>query len=1111
MKNISPTMEVPDANLTIGMQTPERNFEAILHFIVYDEKMQLLAASYMGYATTVKAISAGIIEQRDTFIENTRIKALRGVAYRKKERPIGIGDVYHGMILPRAAVWNDIEGDAVDGVVVDPVIIAVDGQIEQVIGRFLTKKFNLPSCWQDDYYHLLEDQQKEKLIVVLNNNFPIWSELKAVRLKVKEEEFLKKIEVEMMNGRLSIPKIDLITSGVFEPGWTLKEFIKNNAVTLATKLSEVRPYFDPDVDQLHWGFRLMKRIPFPAQAYKIQALVNSLLSKDADSTSRFDSSDMGTGKSITLCGVLQIYHTMKQERGSSYGTSCLLSAPAITLPKWEQDEIMPTIPQFAKITYINSTEDAIRLLNKIRNGHKPHKDDIEIYMVGLDRAKLGHEPFFSGIWKRLKHSTTNYAWHCPDCGEPIQIEEEKNYFRNADFFDFVKKGRCPNPQDIKSAAKKGHITKHYLQSNVNIEDGMLTPNNVPIGYIKKWDNQGKPNKCNNCQSVLWRPSLKSRHETRNKPRYNISKILKKTKKFFTFFAQDEVQQTRSESSGRGDAFAQMVKAGRNNLNLTGTLTTGKSTSIKEIIWRSHPQALLDEGFDHETGMIQWARKYGVLREVFEVEGGDRGIVTPRRVKALQPKEDPGIAPALVVNHLLHKSTFTELKDLGLPLVELHELPEIIEMDTEHRHQYRKFHERAFEESRKTRRWGKFIPSTINYGDRPDLGAQIEFRDKDSNSDLIIKAPPIPGKHAKLRRLIDIVKKELAEDRGIVIYTKYSDAYEMNEYLQNQLAEEGISSEILSSSTGTLQRFEWLERQAKLGTKVIICNSSIVQVGLDLLMWPTIIYYQLDYDINIVRQSSRRAWRIGQDRVCRVYYLVYDLSQQLNQFMTIMAKRGHAMLAEGRIDRSELAQYSRDASSAMAGDIADSLDGTSVAAMWKQLAAKDIDEGLELVNENDFKTILRNRMKELAEITLSRCLTIPGSQTNSNSLEQHLMKWLNYFATPWKSLLLSRKEQILRGIRENSILGFVYDQDLFYFDEVSTFGFGFVDEIAIVDHIMHSMGLTIEGKPIIVKKQEGQLSMLEIYEDFDVVNDNTKHRGRKKDTPAVGQLALKLFA
>jgi hypothetical protein len=48
----------------------------------------------------------------------------------------------------------------------------------------------------------------------------------------------------------------------------------------------------------------------------------------------------------------------------------------------------------------------------------------------------------------------------------------------------------------------------------------------------------------------------------------------------------------------------------------------------------------------------------------------------------------------------------------------------------------------------------------------------------------------------------------------------------------------------------------------------------VQTGLDLLDFPTLIFYEVDYSLYVTGQASRRAWRLTQDKPCKVFYPYY---------------------------------------------------------------------------------------------------------------------------------------------------------------------------------------------------------------------------------------------
>ncbi|AEG14544.1 DEAD-like helicase [Desulfofundulus kuznetsovii DSM 6115] len=920
-----------------------RTFECVLHFAGYLAGY-LYIASFAGTSSAVWGLSANIIEGREIVIEDESGRRIYldtlGGQYRRIESKTG--DVYHCVVLHKSAVFSENSPN--------PLIVAEDGDIDKAVGRYLTAKFPVPPEWEEDYYKILTYAE---LNMVRNPFIDVWKDLKVAKItavngytnhdKLTDETLKEAITRGLKEGLLKIPESD--AGGVFDPSWTMREYLKANARVLSERIKIVRPRHDPETDKLHPAIGRMERIPFPAQAHVIQGLVNTL----EEQNMAVACGDMGTGKSIIALGVCNVLYEKKKGP-----ITVLLCAPGVTIPKWEKKEIAETLPD-AEVFVIRSTEDAARYLRMIREGHRPK--GLEFVLVGLDRAKLGPEPWFSGIWKRVR-GTKEYAWHCPDCGEPLE-----NIYVKA------KEGERPflTWKDLAC----GKPPKEYRN---------LQPNGLPEGFIPKWKLPSKHRKCPSCGTPLWRPALKSRNETPNRPRWFVSFILKKLKKHFDLFIMDEVHQTKARDSGRGDAFAQMLKSAKKTLCLTGTLINGMSSSIKELLWRTDPKSLIREGFNHKTSTVAWAKKYGVLEKVIRSSDEDEGIVTRRKKSGDQAREKPGIAPELVVNHLLHRAAFLELGDLELPLVELKEIPVFVEMDPEHMEKYKEFHRELYNlcmsayMSGSPGAFAKFIPSTINYADRPDLGAEVAVKDRGKKVLGVVYAPAFPDDyyHAKERELVCLVRENLAEDRGVVIYCNYTDSYGVHHRLKEVLETHGIEAHVLESHVSPEKRVEWLAQKEEEGAKVIICNMRLVEVGLDLLPWPTIIFYQMNYDINTVRQASRRAWRIGQTRECRVYYLVYESTQQAAQFEYCMIKRAHAMLAEGRLDRSELAKFGRDLTSSLAADIAGCLAGEEVAEKWKELAERDLDEKLELVEESKFLEILSKTQKKLARRTLELC-------------------------------------------------------------------------------------------------------------------------------------------
>jgi hypothetical protein len=99
---------------------------------------------------------------------------------------------------------------------------------------------------------------------------------------------------------------------------------------------------------------------------------------------------------------------------------------------------------------------------------------------------------------------------------------------------------------------------------------------------------------------------------------------------------------------------------------------------------------------------------------------------------------------------------------------------------------------------------------------------------------------------------------------------------------------------------------------------------LVSTGLDLFSkepgghnFATIVFYETGYDLFTLRQASRRAWRIGQPKECRVFYLYYQGTMQ-QRAMTLMGKKLAAATAlEGKFSAEGLAALAGEDNAQMA--------------------------------------------------------------------------------------------------------------------------------------------------------------------------------------------------
>jgi len=98
------------------------------------------------------------------------------------------------------------------------------------------------------------------------------------------------------------------------------------------------------------------------------------------------------------------------------------------------------------------------------------------------------------------------------------------------------------------------------------------------------------------------------------------------------------------------------------------------------------------------------------------------------------------------------------------------------------------------------------------------------------------------------------------------------------------------------SGDTEGRAELIGKWASNGMDVLMTNPKKVEVGMDLLEFPSIIFYQIPMSTYTLRQASRRSWRIPQKKPVRVYFFTY-LGTMQTRLMQLMASKLTSILAK----------------------------------------------------------------------------------------------------------------------------------------------------------------------------------------------------------------------
>lgn len=965
-----------------------KQFEVYLKFALleantHSNQPTLVGSSYAGSFTATRAVHAAMYVGKTIDIVDETTGDIQHVVPNGRYRRVETvdGKVTHHTLLPQSSSdedyqkqINEMVKNGIDGAP-ERVIIAPKGNIREVVGQFLAETFGLPKTtgWANQYMDILGYEVCQKIDVISTDLAGEWHTLKAVKiLSLKEKDVLNAIDDAIKSNILAPKSTSLLGEGQFQEDMTTEEYLQSNAQVLAKKLDA---YMKPLYDGSHIAPSIgeLKRLPLPAQARASMAALEVLKQKKGV----FLVGDMGSGKTQQSLSAVYAYMRQREMSGAKDGISVLIIAPSNVLPKWATSEI-PKIIQRHKFTtrIVTNTTEALTYVQEVKKGHTVPKGKIEFVLISTDRMKLSSQGFVLGAtW-----DANRFVWRSPNSGEPLIKPNKKVNESDEDaiagWADVVDKPTLPPTQlDIQEARAKGE----------------LLPNGLPKGYIKKWnvnvrsfqDNYDDKSHCS-----LARPARKDWGETKGGARWMIADIFQRhLRNHFHMGIFDEIHQMKASDSGRGVALAKILKSCRKSILMTGTLTNGASTSIQALLWRLFPGELLREGINYSTSKEQWAQRYGVLEKIVTQHDSDKtiGVNTNRRKETVIVKEKPGISPKLISTYLLDKCVFVELADLQVPLVELEEIPVITPLDDDHYDEYKKLHSSLYSASIDHQKeigsaaWSMFNPTTINYADQPQLGAEVKYIDRDGNTLETVTGVAFPQsyKTAKERELLSTIQKELQEKRRCIVFTHYTGGYQTNERIKSLLDDAGVICEIMDDSVSLDQRFEWLEKQAQSGKEVLIMNQRLVEVGLDLMEFPSIMFYQLNDDINVVRQASRRAWRLSQHRICRVYMFVADKTMQMSQFQRLMSRRIAAMIVEGRIERSnELAKYAETGSSSLVSDLSKTLSSVELANAWKSAAAKDIDANLELVSEVEFKQKVEEAFTRLTAETLKICGYVP---------------------------------------------------------------------------------------------------------------------------------------
>lgn len=79
----------------------------------------------------------------------------------------------------------------------------------------------------------------------------------------------------------------------------------------------------------------------------------------------------------------------------------------------------------------------------------------------------------------------------------------------------------------------------------------------------------------------------------------------------------------------------------------------------------------------------------------------------------------------------------------------------------------------------------------------------------------------------------------------------------------------------------------------------------------LVDFPSVVWAEVDYSVYVLRQASRRSWRIGQHRPVEVTFLAYEGTLQAEALALVAAKMRASLMIEGELPEEGLAALDGD--------------------------------------------------------------------------------------------------------------------------------------------------------------------------------------------------------
>lgn len=759
----------------------------------------------------------------------------------------------------------------------------------------------------------------------------------------KEMEYI--INDGLKQGLISIP--NFVPGSGFENIETVSQYLNQYGITIANRIREsFNPLFDPSAEDICDELKkingnLKKNVGY--SLYPAQLAVAEAVKRRLDKSKvGVIVAECGSGKTKIGSSALAAHQMGKKAFN-------VILCPSHVTKKWVR-EIEETLPN-TKAEVIHSLADVDRIHQEYLEGKKT------VYaIISKERARDGYMRKPAAVYSNMKK-----AFVCPWCNEIIEMEDKSDgtgAWRNADSLFFKKE------------TTQNHKCKECgmpLWTALNPNDTRLSSNQwVKIGgygfvyrkfassHLRKTED---PKVLAKITEIMEHPDqvFIARGAYR---RYAVSSYIAERLKQIDGVILDELHQFKGDS-GQGDAMETLVGCSKKVIGMTATLINGYSSGMFYLLYRIVPYLMQVDNKEYDAPAA-FNNEYGVTETMYQMDEGEYNANSKSSRKLLRIRQKPGVSPLVYSRFLIDCAVFLSLNDMGKHLPEYEEIPIELELKQEIKDEYDKLESQyrsimSGDRQLATKLMSKFLSLLTTYPDQPydadaiSIGKDFEIKPKDLST--------FEELHEKDTAAVEIVDKKAANGEKVLIYTSWV-KIDTQDKLKKILEDKGYRVAVLEQKVKPEKREEWVEKRIEEGLDVLITNPSLVETGLDLNAFTTLIFYNIGYNLFTFRQASRRSWRINQtaDRI-EVYILYYRGVMQARAIRLMATKLAAATLVEGNFSDEGLAAMSDccDMTSELARELTKGIQGEveDIAAMYKKMAILKDDTSEDVADDSDY--------------------------------------------------------------------------------------------------------------------------------------------------------------